>query len=494
MPYLLGLDVGTSSTKAVLIDASGNVVATCAPAYPFQTPKPLWAETDPQLWWDAAIKAIRQMVDKVGADEIAGIGLTGQMHGLVLLDAQGKVLRPCIMWNDQRTARQCQELTDKVGAAQVLEITGNPILPGFTAPKISWVAQHEPEVFAKIAKILLPKDYLRYKLTGEYFGEVSDASGTSLLNVAQRRWSNSMIEAVGIKREWLPELTESPVASTRISAEAAKLTGLKQGTPVIAGGGDQAAGAIGCGIIREGIFSATLGTSGVLFAHSDAYRVEPEGRLHAFCHAVPGAWHLMGVMLSAAGSYQWWHDTLGGTDFNTLNAGAEQVPAGSEGLFYLPYLSGERCPHPNPNARGAFVGLSLRHGKGHLTRAVLEGVTYGMTDMLALMRQLGLSSDRIIAAGGGANSPLWLQMLADQYATPVVTVNAKEGAAYGAALLASVGAGIFPDVPTAVNAAIKETGRTDPGADAEVYARLHPLYQQLYPSLKGHFDRMAELS
>ncbi|KAF0095472.1 MAG: xylulokinase [Puniceicoccaceae bacterium 5H] len=492
MPYLLGLDVGTSSTKAVLIDTDGNVIDTCAPTYPFQTPRPLWAETDPHLWWDAAIKAIRQMVEKVGADQIVGIGLTGQMHGLVLLDAQGEVLRPCIMWNDQRTARQCEQITRKVGASQVLEITGNPILPGFTAPKIQWVAEHEPEVFSRIAKILLPKDYLRYKLTGEYFGEVSDASGTSLLNVAQRKWSDSMIEALGIQRSQLPELTESPVASTRVSAAAAKLTGLREGTPVIAGGGDQAAGAIGCGIIREGVFSATLGTSGVVFAHSDKYRVEPEGRLHAFCHAVPGAWHLMGVMLAAAGSYQWWHDMLGQEDFEALNQGAAKVPAGAEGLFYLPYLTGERCPHPDPNVRGAFIGLSLRHGKGHMTRAVLEGATYGMRDMLLLMRKLGLSSDRIIASGGGAKSPLWLQILADQYETPVVTVNAKEGAAYGAALLASVGAEVYPDVAAAVNTALRETGRVDPGSDAETYSRLHPMYQDLYPRLKPHYDRMAE--
>ncbi|MDX2111514.1 MAG: xylulokinase [Verrucomicrobiota bacterium] len=493
MRYFLGIDIGTSSTKAVLMARDGTVVHTCAPAYDFVTPRPLWAESNPADWWVATQAACREMVAKAGgAANIAAVGLTGQMHGLVLLDAAGQVLRPCIMWNDQRTAAQCAAITARVGAARVLQLTGNPVLPGFTAGKVVWVRENEPDIYARAAKILLPKDYIRYLLSGEYFSEVSDASGTSLLDVARRTWSDEMLEGCGIPRSWLPELTESTVASTKVSASAAATTGLLAGTPIIAGGGDQAAQAVGCGIVKEGIISATLGTSGVVFAHSDRYRVEPQGRLHAFCHAVPGKWHLMGVMLSAAGSYAWYRDNLAsGVSYNDLNAEAATVLPGSEGLYFLPYLSGERTPHPDPLARGAFVGLTLRHRRAHLTRAVLEGVTYGMRDSLELMRDLGISPSTVIASGGGAASPFWRQMQADIYGATIQTVNATEGAAFGAAVLAGVGVGAYSSVEAACSETLKVTSEVKQGANASRYASLYPGYRSLYPALKAEFAAIS---
>jgi xylulokinase len=504
--YLLGIDVGTTGSKALLIDANGAVTASATTEYPMFTPQPLWSEQNPVDWWSATATSIRQVLEQGGvkADQVAGVGLTGQMHGLVLLDAQGEVLRPCIMWNDQRTAPQCATITQKVGPDNVLRLTGNPVLPGFTAPKIAWVQEHEPDVYARAAKVLLPKDYARYRLTGGFFSEVSDASGTSLFDVGQRRWSDEMLAALDLPREWLPDVTESPEVSARISAVAAKVTGLLEGTPVVGGGGDQAAQAVGTGIINEGVVSATLGTSGVVFAASDTYRVEPEGKLHAFCHAVPGMWHLMGVMLSAAGSFRWYRDALGeleqiranetGQDaYDLLTKAAAEVPPGCEGLLFLPYLTGERTPYPDPNARGVFFGLTLRHGKAHLTRAVLEGVTYGLRDSLELMRALGLLIEQVRASGGGARSPLWRQMLADVFDTEIVTVKVTEGAAYGAALLAGVGAGVYRDVAEACETAVQVTGRTEPGPAASTYADYYPRYRALYPALAPEFEAMAEV-
>lgn len=502
--HLIGIDVGTSSTKAVLINETGDVIATAAPEYEFRTPKPLWAESDPADWWTATLKAIPAVLEEagIGGTDVAGIGLTGQMHGLVMLDAAGAVIRPCIMWNDQRTAAECRELTTRIGAETVLEVTGNPLLTGFTAPKIAWVAKHEPEAFSRCAKILLPKDYIRYRLSGEFFTDVADASGMSLLDVGKRTWSDTMLEGVGADRSWLAEVTESPVASTRLSAEAARLTGLVEGTPIAAGGGDQAAQAVGCGIVEEGVISATFGTSGVVFAHSAKYRVEPEGRLHAFCSAVPGEWHLMGVMLSAAGSFQWFRNALGSMElyaekhfgiesYDLLTRSAAQAPAGCEGLLFLPYLSGERTPHPDPDARGVFFGLTLRHGKPAMARAVLEGVTYGMRDSLELMRNLGIESNRVVASGGGSNSAFWRQMMADMFETPITLVNATEGAAYGAALLGGVGAGLFPDVGAACRTCIRTTEEVEPGPEAAVYNDFYPRYQALYPALKDEFAALA---
>ena len=501
--YYIGIDIGTSSVKALLIDSSGRVIKTSVPEYSFQTPKPLWAEADPLDWWEATQQAIKELLLKVQSSEIAGIGLTGQMHGMVAMNKEGSVLRPCIMWNDQRSHLECDEITERVGQKKILSITGNPVLPGFTAPKILWTQKNEPDLFALIDKVVLPKDFIRYKLTGSFFSDVSDASGTSLLDVGKRTWSQEMFDSMGWPISWMPEVTESTEVSAKISAEAATLTGLLEGTPVVAGGGDCAAQAVGSGIVEEGKVSVTLGTSGVVFAQSDEYRVEPNGKLHAFCHAVPGKWHVMGVMLSAAGSFQWYKNQFGMEEqriekegganaYETLTKEAQQVIAGSEGLFFLPYLSGERTPYPDPYARGCFIGMSLRHQKKHHTRAVLEGVSYGLNDSLSMMKELGVNPNEIILSGGGSRSALWKQMLADIFATPCAMVNALEGAAYGAAILAAVGVGGFGSVQEACSSFIQKIETVDPGPNLETYKRNYPIYKSLYPSLKAQFAKIAE--
>jgi len=476
--YLLGIDVGTSGSKALLVEESGEVVASVTTEYSMFTPHPLWAEQNPEDWWGATIKSIRATFDTAGVrpDEIASVGLTGQMHGLVLLDREGQILRPCIMWNDQRTGGQCAAITERVGFERVLQLTGNPVLPGFTAPKIIWVRENEPQIYAKVAHILLPKDYIRFRLTGAHATEVSDASGTSLFDVGHRCWSDEMLRALEIPSKWLPQCAESPEVTARISAEGAELTGLLEGTPVVGGGGDQAAQAVGTGIVREGVVSVTMGTSGVVFAASDEYRVEPQGRLHAFCHAVPGKWHLMGVVLSAGGSFRWFRDTLGdpersqaigeGRDpYELLSEIAARAPAGCEGLIFLPYLTGERTPHPDPHARGVYFGLTLRHGKPHMVRAILEGVSYGLRDSLEVMRGLGVAVEQVRGSGGGIRSSLWRQILADIFGAELVTVKPTEGAAYGAALLAGVGAGVYADVPDACDRTVKLVDRVPTGVD-----------------------------
>lgn len=503
---LLGVDIGTSGSKAVLIDVDGNSLASAMCEYPMYTPRPLWAEQNPRDWWTATVGAVRQALQASGlkAGDVAGVGLTGQMHGLVLLDAQGEVLRPCIMWNDQRTGPQCAEITGRLGLPRLLELIANPVLPGFAAPKVVWVRQNEPEVYSRIAHVLLPKDYIRYKLTGEYATEVSDASGTALLDVRSRRWSAEMLAALDIPPSWLPQCYESTVPSTSLSRWAAEEMGLAPGTPVVGGGGDQAAQAVGSGIVREGVISVTLGTSGVVFAATERFLLEPHGRLHAFCHAVPERWHLMGVMLSAAGSLRWFRDALGevesaraassGADvYDLLCEQAAQAPAGSEGLLFLPYLSGERTPHPDPEARGAFFGLTLRHGKAHMVRAVLEGVAYGLRDSLELMRQMGLQITQVRASGGGANSPLWRQILADVFESEIVLTNVTEGAAFGAALIAGVGVGLFSSVDEACSHAVRVTSRVSPGASAGVYNSYYPVYRALYPALAPQFKRVGAI-
>ncbi|MGE5603122.1 MAG: xylulokinase, partial [Nitrososphaerales archaeon] len=454
--YLLGIDVSTTGAKALVIDAGGNVIASATEEYPLYTPRPLWSEQNPEEWWQGVVRALRRVLAEPGvlAGEIAGIGLTGQMHGMVLLDDGGNVLRPAILWNDQRTGPQCEEITAWAGGLKrTVELTGNAVLPGFTAPKIVWVRENEPAIFERAAQVLLPKDYVRYRLTGEYASEVSDASGTALFDVGNRRWSATMAGLLQVPMGWLPRVEESHVVTGAITQAVAELTGLKAGTPVVGGGGDQAAQAVGSGIVRPGIVSVTSGTSGVVFAHSDTFSPEPEGRLHVFCHAVAGAWHAMGVMLAAGGAFRWLRDSIGGEEkaaaattgrdpYDLLTQEAASVPPGSEGLLFLPYLSGERCPYPDPKARGAFVGLTLRHGKGHLVRAVLEGVSYGLRDSLELIKGLGVPIEQVRASGGGAKSPLWRQIQADVFGTELVLVNTTEGAAMGAALLAGVGAGV----------------------------------------------------
>jgi xylulokinase len=461
------------------------------------TPKPLWSEQDPEEWWAASAAAIRAALRQAGLDgsSVAAVGLTGQMHGLVLLDAAGQVLRPAILWNDQRTQAQCDEIHRRVGKERFIRITGNVALTGFTAPKILWVAENEPEVYARAKHILLPKDYVRYRLTGDYAMDKADGAGTVLFNLAQRDWSPEILAALGIPPDWLPPTYEGPEFTGKITPEAAAAAGLSAGTPVCAGGGDQSAQAVGVGAVEAGIVGLTVGTSGVVFAATPSALVEPQGRLHAFCHAVPNMWHFMGVMLSAAGSLQWYRDTLApGMSFDDLLREAESVPPGSEGLLFLPYLSGERTPHPDPLARGAFVGLTLRHGRGHLTRAVLEGVAFGLKDSFGLIQSAGLGGIRQVrASGGGTKGALWRQVLADVLESELVTVNTTEGAAYGAALLAGVGAGAWPDVPAACAAAVRVTGaeRPDPSR-AEAYRRAYAAYRDLYPALKPSFHAMRD--
>ncbi len=492
----LGIDISTTGAKALLMDATGAVVTTATTALSLSTPKPLWSEQDPHDWWNGIVKSIQQALKQAGAtgDDVTAVGLTGQMHGLTLLDKNGEVLRPAILWNDQRTGAQCDEIRARVGKARFIQITGNDALTGFTAPKILWVRENEPEVYAKGAHVLLPKDYVRYKLTGDYAADKADSAGTILFDIKARDWSDEVLEKLEIPREWLPPTYEGPEVTGVISAEAAALTGLKAGTPVVGGGGDQAAGAVGVGAVESGIVGLVLGTSGVVFASTDAPYIEKDGLLHAFCHAVPGAWHLMGVMLSAAGSLQWHRDTLApGVGFDDLLAPAADVPAGAEGLFFLPYLTGERTPYPDPLARAGFIGLTLRHALPHMTRAVLEGVAFGLRDSMELVKGAGLGEiKQIRVSGGGAKSPLWRQILADVIGSELVTVNTTEGGAFGAALLAAVGAGVWKTVPEACRATIKVVSATSPQpAQVKVYNDLYPLYRGLYPALKPTFDAVA---
>lgn len=500
MAYLLGIDISTTGNKALLISAharnAGQVIGAAVIDNSISTPKPLWSEQDPADWWTGIQTAIRQVLSETGvsADQVMGVGLTGQMHGLVLLDAEGEVLRPSILWNDQRTGPQCEWMTNTIGLDNLLAWTGSPALTGFTAPKVLWVREHEPEVYAQVAHILLPKDYVRYKLTGVYATDMAGASGTSLLDLEKRTWSAEMLEALDIPAEWLPPTHEGPEVTGTISAAAAQVTGLKAGTPVVGGGGDQAAGAVGVGAVQPGVVGLVLGTSGVVFAPTGRPLVEAKGRLQAHCHAVPGRWHLMGVMLSAAGSLRWYRDTVApGTDYDDLLAPAASIRAGSEGLLFLPYLTGERAPYPDPNAKGAFIGLTVRHEKPHLTRAVLEGVAFGLRDSFELIRGAGVGEiNQVRVSGGGARSALWRQILADVLDIELVTVNTTEGAAYGAALLSGVGADVWPDVDQACKETIQVVDRVIPQAEqVERYKALHPLYRRLYSTLKPTFDELT---
>jgi xylulokinase len=491
----LGIDVSTTGAKALLVDEKGVVAASATTALTLETPKPLWSEQDPHEWWKGTVASIRQALAEAGAraEEVAAVGLTGQMHGLVLLDGKREVLRPAILWNDQRTGAECAEIENRVGRAELIREVGNVALTGFTAPKILWVRNHEPEVYARAKLVLLPKDYVRLRLTGEAAMDKADGSGTILFNLKARTWSKLVLQKLEIPPDWLPPTFEGPETTGRVTAEAAAMTGLRAGTPVMAGGGDQAAGAVGAGAVRPGVVSLTLGTSGVVFATTDSPLVEPEGRLHAFCHAVPGKWHFMGVTLSAAGSLQWYHDTLTPKEsFSDIVSEAGRAPAGSDGLLFLPYLSGERTPYPDPLARGSFVGLTLRHERAHLTRAVLEGVAFSMRDCFALLQGAGLGAvNEVRIAGGGAKGALWRRIVASALGVPMVTVNSTEGAAYGAALLGGVGAGAWPTVEAACDATIAVTGRDEPVAEwTKAYAALYPRYRELYAALKPTYDAL----
>lgn len=504
--YLLGIDIGTTGTKVVLINEEGKVVGSTTEEYPLYTPQPGWAEQNTEDWWRATKAAIRAILfqSRIHPRDIKGIGLSGQMHGAVLLGKNHEVLRPPILWCDQRTAAECQWITEKAGN-ELKEITCNPALTGFTAPKVVWVRRHEPEVYHKIDKILLPKDYIRFRLTGVFATEVSDASGTLFLDVKKRKWSEEILSLLEIPMKQMPEVYESPIPSGEITKEAARETGLHPGTPVVGGGGDQAAGAVGTGVVKSGIISSTIGTSGVVFAFTDEVKIDALQRVHSFCHAVPGKWHIMGVMLSAGGSFQWFRNQLGGLErelarileidpYEILTQEANRAPVGSEGLIFLPYLMGERTPHANPNARGGWIGLTMRHTKSHLARAIMEGVTYGLRDSLEIIKELGTPTQQIRASGGGGKSSLWRQIQADIFGCEIVTINATEGPAFGVALLAGVGTGIYSTVEEACEKTIKITSHTQPiEKNVHLYEEYYRIYRSLYPPLKPVFDALSRM-
>jgi xylulokinase len=489
MATLIGVDVGTSGTRALAVTTDGELVAEANRPHELLTPRPGWSEQDPGEWWDAAQAALAEVA--AAAEDVVGLGLTGQMHGSVFLDAAGEVIRPALLWNDQRTAAECGEITERVGAERLLEIAGNPALTGFQAPKVLWLARHEPDAYARVASVLLPKDYVRLRLTGEHATDASDAAGTLLLDVRARDWSPAILDALEIPREWMPAVHEGPEVAGTLRDDLAAELGLPRSLPVAAGGGDNAAAAVGVGVVREGSLSSSIGTSGVIFSHRDAFAPDPSGRVHAFCHAVPGAWHLMSVTLSAGGSLSWWRDQLG-SDFDALVAEAAAVEPGAEGLVFLPYLTGERTPHLDPDARGGFVGLTVRHGRGHLTRAVMEGVAFSMRDGLEIMRDLGTPDDDVRAVGGGARSPLWLQLQADVYGRPIRRTVIDEGPAYGAALLAGVAAGAFADVGDAAARVRLREEVTEPDPErARRYEELYGVYASLYPALRDAMHALA---
>lgn len=512
MPHLLGIDIGTSGTKTLICDGRGRVVATASSPHDIASPKPGWSEQDPEQWWAAACKATKAALRKakLKKTDIGAIGLSGQMHGSVFLGKDGdtKPLRPAILWNDQRTAAECDEIeTTAGGRKKLINMVGNPALTGFTAPKVLWVRRHEPRVFARTRNILLPKDYIRLCMTGEYATEVGDASGTLLLDVKKRRYNAKLLGLLEIDRALLADCHESHVVTGELHTAGAKALGLQAGIPVVGGSGDQPAGAIGNGIVKRGVVSATLGTSGVVFAHADEPTYDPQGRVHTMCAAVEGKWCVFGCMLSAGGSFQWFKNTLATPASESAKSGispdklytslireAQQAAPGCEGLFFLPYLTGERCPHPDPDARGGWIGLTARHGRPELIRSLLEGVTFGMADAVRIMDGMGLNTKTVRLSGGGAKSAFWRQLQADIYGKNCAVINADEGPAYGVALLAGVGTGVWSSVPQACDAAIRETETFKPDRRlAKRYAAYHDQYQRLYAALKDEFAAIARL-
>jgi xylulokinase len=493
----LGIDIGTGSSRALLVDERGAVRAGCsAPHEDMRMERPLWAEQSPANWWDAAVKAIRGALAQAGVSgsQVKGVGLSGQMHGLVILDAAGNVIRPSLIWCDQRSQPQVDAVNARLGRQNVLKFIANPVLTGFTLPKLLWVRDNEPRNFERVRKMLLPKDYVRYRLTGEFATEVSDASGTALFDVVNRRWSFEMMDALGLDRAILPACHESTEVSGCISRQAAELTGLAAGTPVVGGGGDQASSAVGNGIVEEGVVSCTLGTSGVVFAHMEKVAYDPAGRVHTFCHAVRGKWHVMGVTQGAGLSLQWFRNHLApGTHYDALTAEAALSPPGAQGLFWLPYLMGERTPHLDATARGGWIGLTNSHRRADLIRAILEGVSYSQLDCLEIVESLGVKVGSVRASGGGAQSPFWRDLLAAILNKRVVTLETQEGSAYGAALLALAGTGEYASVPEVCRVAIRETESVSPGAEADYYAKAHRVYQALYPALKPIYGQIAAL-
>lgn len=505
MAHYLGIDIGTSGTKTLLIDESGKVIAEANADYPLHQPKPGWTEQDPEDWWNATIKTVRAVMkqSQVSPDSVGAIGLSGQMHGSVFLDKENRVIRNALLWNDQRTTAECEQITDAAGGRKrLIKMVANPALTGFQAPKILWLRNQEPRNFSKLAKVLLPKDEIRRRLTGDFFTEVSDASGTLLLDVVKRKWSNKLMNCLELETDLLPEVVESEDVTGTLTAEAAKLLGLTTKCKVVGGAGDCAAGAIGNGVVKSGILSTSIGTSGVMFVHSDEPQYDSEGRLHTFCHAVRGKWHMMGVNLTSGGSLQWWVDSVlrglkGISDkerYAKATEEAQAIAAGSNGLIFLPYLNGERTPHADSNARGNFVGLNLAHTRGHMTRAVMEGVTFALKDSLDIIQSLNVPVKQIRASGGGSKNPLWRQMQADVFGKKITTLAVEQGPAYGVALLAAVGDGCYRSIEQACKATIQIAEQTSVDRKASnTYQQLFPVYQQVYEQLKTSMHQLAEL-
>ncbi len=500
--HFLGIDIGTTGVKALLVDSTGKILATDTKSYPLSTPQAGWSEQNPDDWWEATVRGIRSVVkkSKISPDSICGIGLSGQMHGAVLIDKNGKVLRPAILWNDQRTFKECEEIEKSAGGQKkLIKLVANPALTGFTAPKILWVRKNEPSIYRKIKKILLPKDYIRFKLTGVVATDLSDASGTLLLDVVNRRWNKSLLKKLRIDEDLLPPCYESPEITGFITARSAKLIGLPEGIPVIAGAGDQPAAAIGAGIVKKGILSATIGTSGVVFAYTDTPTYDPEGRVHTMCHSVPGKWCIFGCMLSAGGSLRWFRDTLGQPEkekskqknidpYDLLMKNAQKSSPTANGVIFLPYLTGERTPHKDPFARGVFFGLSLSTDRNDLIRAVVEGITFGMKDQIDIMRKLGITPREIRLLGGGAKSQFWCKLQADIYNTKVSIPKITEGSAFGAAILAMVGTNTYSSVKEACRKLIKTTKTYSPTPKTiQIYQSQHKLYNLIYSNLKSTF-------
>ena len=507
MTYVLGIDIGTSGTKTILFDEKGKEISSAFKGYPLYQPKIGWAEQKPEDWWDAVVVTISLAIKKSGVsnEDIKGIGLSGQMHGLVMLDKEEQVIRPSIIWCDQRTAEECSEITKLVGAERLIEITANPALTGFTASKIMWVKKHEPELYEKTCKILLPKDYIRFMLTGVFCTEVSDASGMQLLDVPNRKWSEEVLEKLHINKDLLGEVYESQEVTGTVNSTAANITGLKEGTKVVGGAGDQAAGAIGNGIVRSGVVSSTIGTSGVVFAQTDEILIDKKGRVHTFCHAVPGTWHIMGVTQAAGLSLKWFKDNLCGLEnqnsassgvavYEELNREAKSVKSGSEGLMYLPYLMGERTPHLDPYARGVFFGLTARHNKNDMLRSVMEGVGYSLKDCMDIINEMGISVNEVRASGGGGKSEVWRQIQADMFNSEVVTINSSEGPALGVAILALVGVGVYSSVAEACDTIIhKVTSQKPINENVILYNKYHNIYKNLYKALKPEFSNLNKV-
>ncbi len=502
MSYYLGIDIGTSGTKTLVIDVLGKVLAESSAEYPMAQPGPGWTEQDPEDWWNATVKTVRGAMKaaKLKPADVKAIGLSGQMHGSVFLDKSDRVIRPALLWNDQRTAAECDEITTAAGGRkQLIKLVANPALTGFQAPKILWLRNHEKANFARLAKVLLPKDEIRRRLTGDYVTEVSDASGTLLLDVVNRKWSNKLLTKLNLDDSLLPSVVESEDVTGTLTAAAAKLLGLTTDCKVVGGAGDCAAGAIGNGVVKSGVLSTSIGTSGVMFCHSDTPQYDAAGRLHTFCHAVRGKWHMMGVNLTSGGSLQWWMDqVLTDPDakkdpkrYERATAAAAEIAAGSGGLVFLPYLNGERTPHANPHARGAFVGLNLSHDRGAMTRSVMEGVTMALRDSLAIIESLAVPVKQIRASGGGSRNPLWRQMQADVFGKKITTLAVEQGPAFGVALLAAVGDGAYPNIEAACKTTIEVAAETKPDSAAvKTYNKMFPIYQKLYVQLA---DTMGEL-